>query len=59
MAKLKKLPKKPKSSASLDTWKKWESKCMEVKKTNDQTLKNEAEKKKIQSKDFRATSKKK
>lgn len=59
MAKLKKLPKKPKSTASLEVWKKWEQKCMEVKKANDQTLKNEAEKKKIQSKDFRATSKKK
>lgn len=59
MAKLKKLPKRPKQSASLEAWKKWEGKCNEVKKMNDSILKAEAEKKKIQSKDFKATSKKK
>lgn len=34
MAKLRKLPKRPKASASLQTWKNWEAKCKEVQKYN-------------------------
>ncbi|MDI9872240.1 hypothetical protein [Flectobacillus roseus] len=59
MAKTKKLPKKPKQSASLETVKKWEAKCNEVRKYNDTLMKQEAEKKKILAKDFKSTSKKK
>ena len=34
MSKLKKLPKRPKESASLDTWKRYEKKCKEVQSHN-------------------------
>lgn len=42
MAKKKKYPKRPKASASLETWKNWERRAAEVKKHNN---KIEAERK--------------
>lgn len=44
MAKLKKLPKKPKTSATLATWQKYEARVKEVMKYNNQ-VKAEAKKK--------------
>jgi len=34
MAKLRKLPKRPKQSSSLQTWKNWETKCKAVQAYN-------------------------
>ena len=34
MSKLKKLPKRPRATASLDTWKRYEKKCKEVQSFN-------------------------
>jgi len=38
--KAKKLPKKPKQSASLATWERYDAKCKEVHKHNSSALKN-------------------
>jgi hypothetical protein len=45
MAKKRKLPKKPKASASLETWNNWHRRAAEVKKHNSQL---ESDKKKKQ-----------
>lgn len=45
MAKPKKLPKTPKQSASLETWKKHKEKIVEVRKFNDQLAKDKSAKK--------------
>lgn len=47
MAKARKLPKSPKQSASLETWKKHEDKVKEVKKHNAQLLKDKETKKSV------------
>lgn len=43
--KLRSLPKKPKASASLETWKKYEAKVKEVQKANNAKVKSYNEKK--------------
>ena len=40
MSKLKKLPKRPKGTASFETWKRYEKKCKEVQASN-RRLENE------------------
>ncbi len=45
--KLKKFPKSPKESASIDVWRKYEAKVREVKKHNDAVKKKAFEKKRL------------
>lgn len=45
--KLKKFPKAPKESASIETWKKYGERVKEVKKFNDAIKKKQADKKKL------------
>lgn len=47
MAKKRKMPKRPKQSASLQTWKNWDKRAAEVKKHNDAINKVRNEKLKI------------
>lgn len=50
MAKLKKLPKRPKASASLQVWENYEKKVKEVQAENAKTTQGIAKKKTIQNK---------
>lgn len=50
MAKKRKMPKRPKMSSSIETWKNWEKRAAEVKKYNDAIDKVKNEKKKISQK---------
>jgi len=50
MAKKRKLPKRPKKSASIDVWKRWESRAAVVKKHNDAIEKAQKEKERIAAK---------
>lgn len=45
--KLKKFPKSPKTSASVETWKRYEAKVKEVKKYNDAIKKKASEKRRL------------
>lgn len=47
MAKRKKLPKQPKHSSSLETWKSWQRRCDEVLKFNEAIYRAANEKRKI------------
>lgn len=47
MAKLRKLPKRPKQTSSLETWKNWERKCKEVQAYNRQIAKDKKAKQAI------------
>ncbi len=47
MVKLKKMPKRPKERASLETWKRYEERCRIVAKENDAIKRREQEKKRI------------
>jgi len=47
MAKLRNLPRKPKQTASLDTWKNWERRCREVQAYNRQIAKDKKAKQAI------------
>lgn len=47
MAKAKKMPKRPKQSASLDTWKRYEQKVKDVKNHNDQLVRDKTAKKNL------------
>ena len=48
--KLKKMPKKPKSTASLDTLKAYDKKCSEIAKENSKRKTEEVQRKKLYSK---------
>jgi hypothetical protein len=50
MAKLKKLPKRPKASASLQTWENYEKKVKDVQAENAKMMQGVAKKKSIQNK---------
>lgn len=50
MPKRKKYPKKPKMSASLDVWKRWEEKAKRVKQHNDKIDAARKQKEKIKNK---------
>ncbi len=47
MAKLKKLPKRPKAGASLRTWDNYKKKCAQVQKDNRKTLADKKKKQKL------------
>ena len=45
MAKMKKYPKQPKMKASVEVWKRYEERCKEVDRYNNELKRKEAEKK--------------
>ena len=47
MAKMKKYPKQPKMQASVEVWKRYEERCKEVDRYNNELKRKEAEKKRI------------
>lgn len=51
-AKLKKLPKKPKASASYEAWQNWERRCKEVQASNRKLIADKKKKEAIQKKRF-------